>query len=277
MALSITREQAVSAVENKYRRGLLRDVFLGRAGSEEFVREHVVGLRLGLRGPMVVVVAQLDPRRGNTVEDQRQWQQRFANAWRQVTVPWTGIPVADFGSRSSRCSRGGPDGAATLVRRLVRAVAGDKGGGRRPLGRRRTRVAARGRRAVDATPRPGGGRGGPPGRGDGTTTWFDTLGLHRLIAMVPGRRERLLCLRPRRPRSSSPTRPEAATLPRETLQVLLNTNFNVAEAARLQFFQTTTPCATGWPAGAAARSVASDQNLPAGRGGGAEGARVVRR
>ena len=71
--------------------------------SEEFVREHVVGFGWELSGPMIVVVAQIDPappyQPVTSIEDQRGWQERFANAWRQVAAAVDkSIPIADFGS-----------------------------------------------------------------------------------------------------------------------------------------------------------------------------------
>ena len=70
--------------------------------------------------------------------------------------------------------------------------------------------------------------------GPASTTFFDQLGLHRLIALIPdGRELRAFTRDVLGPLAESTT--EAADL-RETLQVLLDTNFNVAEAARLQFF-----------------------------------------
>jgi purine catabolism regulator len=70
--------------------------------------------------------------------------------------------------------------------------------------------------------------------GGGTTTFFDQLGLHRLIALVPDTDELRAFTRDALGSLAEQT-PEAADL-RETLQVLLDTNFNVAEAARAQFF-----------------------------------------
>ena len=71
-------------------------------------------------------------------------------------------------------------------------------------------------------------------RGSGSTTWFDQLGLHRLLALVPDQAElsayAVDVLGPLADKSA-----EAAEL-RETLRILLDTNFNVAEAARAQFF-----------------------------------------
>ncbi|MGZ4455950.1 MAG: PucR family transcriptional regulator, partial [Nocardioides sp.] len=70
--------------------------------------------------------------------------------------------------------------------------------------------------------------------GPASITFFDQLGLHRLIALIPDGTELRAFTRDVLGSLSEAT-PEAADL-RETLQVLLDTNFNVAEAARLQFF-----------------------------------------
>jgi len=265
VALSITRDEAVSAVENKYRGDFLRDIFLGRAGSEEFVREHVVGFGWDLDGQRMVLVAQIDPLPANQsagVEEQRMWQERFANAWRQVagTIDKS-IPVADFGSEVvAVLPMRDPEGAAALVRRMVQAVAGDKGGGRRPfsagIGRAAVGVPAlpesyaQARRSVEV---------GRRVRGGSATTWFDELGLHRLIAMVPDNRELRAFAYDVLGELAHQT-DEAATL-RETLQVLLNTNFNVAEAARLQFFHYNTMRYRVAKLERLLGPIASDQNL----------------
>ena len=69
---------------------------------------------------------------------------------------------------------------------MVAAVAGDRGGGRRPFSVGVSRVArslaelpdayAQARRTVQV---------GRRIHGDGSTTFFDQLGVHRLIALVP--------------------------------------------------------------------------------------------
>ena len=79
-----------------------------------------------------------------------------------------------------------PRAISSVVRRVVTAVAGDKGGGRRPFSVGVSRVAhsleelpdayAHARRAVEVGRRVHGG---------GSTTFFDQLGLHRLIALIP--------------------------------------------------------------------------------------------
>lgn len=244
-ALVMTREQAVAAVENKYQGDFLRDVFLRRAGGEEYVAEHAGTFGWDLRRPVVVVVAEIDPPRPDeppvSRATRRQWQERFAAAWRQVgrgVDP--GIPCADFSSEVVSLLpvdvvAEEPVAGTDVVRRMVTAVAGDKGGGRRPFSVGVSRVAAglddlpdayaQARRAVEVGRRVHGG---------GSTTFFDQLGLHRLIALIPDDRELAAFTRDVLGPLAKPTT-EAADL-RETLQVLLDTNFNVAEAARVQFF-----------------------------------------
>lgn len=246
-ALLVTRLDAVAEVEHKYAGDFLRDVFLGRAGDEQFVSEHAASLGWRLAGPTVVLVAEIDPAAGGDAAvdrgEWRRWQQRFAAAWRQVLRGLdAGVPVVDLSHEVVVLVPLAEPGAASellpgedVVRRVVAAVAGDKGGGRRPFSVGVSRPApglgdlpaayAQARRAVDV---------GRRVRGGGSTTFFDQLGLHRLIAMVPDTAElRAFADDVLGPLAGDTT--EAVDL-RETLQVLLDTNFNVAEAARTQFF-----------------------------------------
>ncbi len=239
-ALLITREQAVSAVENKYRGDFLRDVFLHRAGGEAYVAEHAQAFGWDLDRPVVIVVAELDPDavEGAAPSPQRRiWQDRFALAWRQVSERIDReIASVDFSSEVVTLLPVAPaSDLETLVRQAVEAVRGDRGGGRLSFSAGVSRVASgllelpeayqQARRAVEV---------GRRVRGIGSTTYFDQLGLHRLLALVPDPAELASyasdVLGPLAERT-----PEAADL-RETLQVLLDTNFNVAEAARAQFF-----------------------------------------
>ncbi len=257
-ALLITREEAVTAVENKYQGDFLRDLLMrratGLANDQAYVAEHAATFGWDLARPVVVVAAELDP----AAEDEpvlgsqrRLWQERFSAAWRQVsTTLGAGIPSVDFSSEvvtllplvEAGDAPGHGQGVDPVpghgvVRRAVTAVAGDKGGGRRSFSVGVSRVArtldelpgayAQARRAVEVGRRVHGG---------GSTTFFDQLGLHRLIALIPEEESGELrsfvrdVLGPLSDQTA-----EAADL-RETLQVLLDTNFNVAEAARLQFF-----------------------------------------
>ncbi|MCH1865929.1 CdaR family transcriptional regulator [Nocardioides sp. CFH 31398] len=242
-ALLITREAAVTAVENKYQGDFLRDLLMRRAPDPAYVAEHAEGFGWDLRRPVVVVSAQLDrPDDDAPVSSarRRQWQERFAAAWRQVGAELgDGIPSVDFSSEvvtllpASADEEGLP--GESLVHRAVTAVRGDRGGGRRPFSVGVSRVAGtvddlpeaylQARRAVEV---------GRRVQGIGALAFFDRLGLHRLIALVPEQRELESfvadVLGPLAERTE-----EAADL-RETLQVLIDTNFNVAEAARKQFF-----------------------------------------
>ena len=121
------------------------------------------------------------------------------------------------------------------VDRVVAAVRGDRGGGRRPFSVGVSRLVdsledlpdayLQARRAAEAGRRVSGGGG---------TTWFDDLGLHRLIALVPDFAEVRAFAHDVLGDLAGDTE-EAADL-RTTLQILLDTNLNVAEAARQQFF-----------------------------------------
>ncbi|MFC5178354.1 PucR family transcriptional regulator [Nocardioides taihuensis] len=241
-ALLITREEAVTAVENKYRGDFLRDVFLGRAGDPAYVEAHARTFGWDLRRPVVVVAAELDPdEQGETSPEARRWQERFAAAWRQVTARLHAeVPTVDFSSQVVALlpvpDEEGPGVTGEkVVHEVVTEVAGDKGGGRRPfsvgVSRRVTSLEempdafAQACRAVQV---------GRRVRGGASTTFFDQLGVHRLIALVPDAGELRAFVRDvLGPLAEDTT--EARDL-RETLRILLDTNFNVAEAARLQFF-----------------------------------------
>jgi purine catabolism regulator len=244
-ALLITRQEAITAVENKYQGDFLRDILLRRAVGEDYVTEHVETFGWDLRLPLVVVAAEIDPTSPDEPtparETRRHWQERFAAAWRQVCAGLgPGIPTVDFSSEVVTLlpvADGDlePVAGHDIVGRAVAAVAGDRGGGRRSFSVGVSRLAhtlddlpeayAQARRAAEVGRRMSGGGG---------TTYFDQLGLHRLIALVPDTDELRAFTRDALGSLADET-PEAADL-RETLQVLIDTNFNVAEAARAQFF-----------------------------------------
>jgi PucR family transcriptional regulator, purine catabolism regulatory protein len=243
-ALLVTRVEAITAVENKYRGDFLRDVFLGRAGEEDYVAEHAQAFGWQLDRPVMVVVAVLDPdtiaAMGSSAEDRRAWNDRFAHAWRQVAANVDPTIASVAFSREVVTlvpidPGASPASAHAAVDRITEAVRGDRGGGRIAFSAGVSRVAhdltelpeayRQAQRAVEIGRRVNGG---------GSVTRFDQLGLHRLLALVPDGAELTSfaadVLGPLAERT-----PEAADL-RETLQVLLDTNFNVAEAARAQFF-----------------------------------------
>lgn len=241
-ALLITREQAVNAVEGKYRGDFLRDVFQSRAGSAQYVAEHASGLGWDLDRPVVVVVAQLDPiESGESPASgriRRGWQDRFAAAWRQVVGGRDrSVPVADFSAEVVALlpvDEAGEDSVA-IVRSTLAAVRGDSGGGRRSFSAGISRVVtsieglpegyAHARKAVEV---------GRKMMGRGSTTFFDDLGVRRLLSLIDDNDELNDFAREVLGELADDTS-TAADL-RGTLQVLLDTNLNVAEAARLQHF-----------------------------------------
>ena len=247
-ALLVTRQQAVSAVESKYRGDFLRDVFVGRAGDPHYVVEHAAALGWNLDRPALVVAAELDPPDADEAVSsrvRRSWQERFFAAWRQVTEAYdktvptvefsaevvTLLPVPEEGDDPARAYA---DARATLAK-LVTEVSGDKGGGRRPFSVGVSRVVssigelpdgyAQARRATEVGRRMHGG---------GSTTHFDQLGIHRLIALIPDDEE-LRAFAVEVLGELADDTDDAQDL-RTTLQVLLDTNLNVAEAARAQYF-----------------------------------------
>ncbi len=249
-ALLVTRRQAVNAVESKYRGDFLRDVFLGRAGDEDYVIEHAATLGWELARPMHVVSAEIDPLAPEeppvSGRLRRSWQERFSAAWQQVCESMDRtVPTVDFSAEVVTLLpvpdrfRDDPDDAhATMeetVRQIVTAVAGDRGGGRRPFSVGVSRLVTslaqlpdaymQARRATEVGRRIKGGS---------STTWFDQLGVHRLIALVPDAAELRAFARDVLGELAEDT--DAAADLRRTLQILLDTNLNVAEAARLQFF-----------------------------------------
>ena len=249
-ALLITRQQAVSAVEGKYRGDFLRDVFSGRAGNAEYVLEYATGLGWNVQLPGVVICAELDPPKeaDSPLPSRigRTWQVRFFDAWRQVIRSYDrAVPTADFSAEIVTLLpvpeefRESPDKAQDAIRKtlagLVTAVAGDKGGGRRPFSVGASRVVwslddlpnayAQARRATEIGRRVGG---------NGSTTHFDDLGVHRLIGLVTDKDELTAFARDVLGELFNDTT-EARELC-TTLQVLLDSNLNVAEASRIQFF-----------------------------------------
>ena len=242
-ALAITKDQAVSAVESKYRAEFLRDALAGRAGSPADAA-HAASLGWDIDRPMVVVVAETDEdddRTTRDAEEVRFLQQRFARAWthaiavrdprrpvmgfsREVValfgVPGDGRHRPDHAVRRARWSGSSvatgaavdaPSRPASRARRVRRRpAAGLRGGSLR--GQRRTPAARRLRR--------------------------DPL---RRTRRLPAPRADPRQCRPAsvRPRSRSARchrrLAEYAGL-RQTLSILIDTNMNVAETARQLFF-----------------------------------------
>jgi PucR family transcriptional regulator, purine catabolism regulatory protein len=244
-ALAVTKQLAVRAVESKYQGDFLRDVLTGQV-SPELALTHAASLGWEIDRPVVVVVAELDPAPGEPLTESlvaRPAVERFAAAWQTVVRPRDPhAPVVGF-HREVVAVLGVPASGDVdrYVRDLVRDVSGDGGGGRRSFGTGVSRIAAspagiptgyeQARTAV---------RVGRRMHGSGAVAHFDGLGVFRLLTLVEDTAELRafaeetlgeLALTDGTGHESG----EVADL-RRTLEVLLETNLNVAETARLLHF-----------------------------------------
>ena len=243
-ALAITKEQAVSAVESKYRAEFLRDALAGRAGTPEEAVAHAQSLGWDIDRPMVVVVAETDEddeRTTRSADEVRSLQHRFARAWThamQVRDPQA--PVMGF-SQEVVALFGVADPADTeqvmrIVADVARVVRGDGGGGRRNfstgVSRPISSVAELPSAYDEALSAVSVGR---QMHGDGALTHFDGLGIFRLLALIPDSAHLRRFVEESLGELATDDSPENADL-RQTLSILIDTNMNVAETARLLFF-----------------------------------------
>ena len=243
-ALAITKDQAVAAVESKYRAEFLRDALSGRAGARDEAIAHASSLGWDIDRPMVVVVAETDEDDEQTTrsaEEVRFLQQRFAKAWTHaVGVRDPKAAVMGF-SREVVALVGIPPEAETdrvmrSVGELVRVVRGDGGGGRRSfsagVSRPITSVTELPRAYEEALNAVAVGR---QMHGDGSLTHVDGLGIYRLLALIPDSAQLRRFVDDALGELATDNAPENADL-RQTLSILIDTNMNVAETARLLFF-----------------------------------------
>jgi purine catabolism regulator len=239
-ALAVTRELAVASVEEKYRGDFLRDVLVGRAGQPDAVLAHCAALGWDLERPMAVLVAELDvPLDAAPPLDiaTRPLQDRFAAAWQLVVRDIDPTAAVAGFHQEVVCVVGAPDPQtlAGTVRTLVGRVAGDRGGGRQPFSTGVSRpvtglaqlpvALAQARRSVVV---------GRQMHGVGGVAHFDELGVYRLISQVSDPAE----LRRYVAETLGPLAGDGEEITdlRRTLEVLLETNLNVAETARRLHF-----------------------------------------
>lgn len=244
VALAVTKQRAVAAVESKFRGDFLREVLNGVAGSTEEILSHSDQLEWDMGGPMVVVVAELDPAPGSPAPEPgaaRMYQERFSAAWEQVVrrqhrrAPVVGFTHEVVVLLPLPPEQADPAGAVAAVAELQKSVAGDRGGGRLSFSIGVSRVIdnvadlphayEQARRAVLV---------GRRMSGDGAVAHFDSLGVHRLLSLVPDSAE-LQAFAGEVLAALAEDTEEAADL-RQTLQQLLDTNCNVAETARALHF-----------------------------------------
>ena len=264
-ALAVVKQLAVAAVEDKYRADFLRDLLTGRLEDPQSAAAHAATLGWDIdpaRGApatsaatssatgagnkidsrpryLVVLVAELDPGQSVLPASQhalRPARERFAAAWQTVVAARDRTnPVAGFNQEVVVVLKTGDD-ADPQVRSLIAEVSGTGGGGRRTfstgVSRRVATVAdlpaayEEARRAV---------RMGRRLNGPGSVAHFDALGVYRLLSLVPDPDELRDFARQTLKGLAADGDPDAEDL-RTTLEVLLDTNLNVAEAARRLHF-----------------------------------------
>ena len=243
-ALAITKEQAVSAVESKYRAEFLRDALAGRAGTPPEAVAHAAALGWDIDRRLVVVVAETDEddtRTTRAPDEVSSLQQRFARAWAQaVAVRDPTAPVMGF-SQEVVALFAVPEGADqdTVMRgvgEVVRVVSGDGGGGRRTFSTGVSRPVA----SPDELPRAydealSAVSVGRQLHGPSAITHFDGLGVFRLLALIPDSADLRRFVEEALGELATDDTAENADL-RNTLGILIDTNLNVAETARRLFF-----------------------------------------
>ncbi len=241
-ALAITKQQAVTAVESKYQADFLRDVLLGRAGGPERTVPHARGLGWELDRRLAVLTVERDIPPGTSDpasadpagEMLRVQLERLTAAWASaVRRRDPGAAVVGFTTEVVAVLSVPENGdAERLARELATSVAAESrvsfsvgvsrvvdGAGRLPAAYEESRRALAVGRQV---------------QGAGAVASFDRLGVHRLLSLVPDPAELRSFERETLGELADDTA-EAADL-RHTLQVLLDTNLNVAQAARALHF-----------------------------------------
>jgi len=225
-ALVITKQEAVTAVESKYRADFLRDVLIGRGGPR--VPERARAFGWDLERPVTVVVAEMDPD-----GEERSAQDRLLSAWVSAVRRHDARgAVAGFSHEVVAIVGAGVD--VTRLTRDAQNAFGDCASASFSTGM--SRVA----HGVDALPDAYGqalkaARVGRQLHGPGAIAHFDQLGVYRLLSLVNDTAELHAFVAETLGPLASDDDPENVDL-RRTLQVLLETNLNVAETARRLHF-----------------------------------------
>ncbi|MGW5683678.1 PucR family transcriptional regulator [Nonomuraea sp. NPDC003754] len=228
-ALVITRQDAVNAVESKYRADFLRDVLTGRAGSAERIANRSRAFGWDLERPVTVLVAELDPE-----GDERTAQDRLVTSWTSAMrrhdpngavagFSHEVVAVVDAAVDSARVARD----AATSFADAISAGTFSTGTSRTCPGADSLPEAYS--QALKAA------RVGRQLHGPGAIAHFDQLGVYRLLSLVNDTAELHAFVRETLGALATDDDSDNADL-RRTLQVLLETNLNVAETARRLHF-----------------------------------------
>jgi purine catabolism regulator len=251
-ALAVTRQLAVRAMEGKYRADFLRDLITGEVGPVRAVT-HSASLGWDVDRPLVVVVAELDvpaderrcpaPPDGGSLPGParapipRPAPEGFAAVWQTVVRSRDPhAPVAGFTREVVAVLGAPPEGDVDrLVRDLVAEVSGD-GGVHRSFSTGVSRVAESPEQiAVAYEQARTAVRVGRRTQGPGTVAHFHALGVFRLLSLVEDQ-ARLRAFADEVLGELARTDDDEISDLRHTLQVLLERNLNVAEAARALHF-----------------------------------------
>ncbi|HSK23608.1 MAG TPA: PucR family transcriptional regulator ligand-binding domain-containing protein [Egicoccus sp.] len=250
-ALVLTQRMELRAVESKYQSDLVHDLLRGVEDPQDVLgRAAAFGWRLERR--LIAIVLRLDGRPADEPAGGRARPSLAASVRAAVLERDPHAAVVDFGSEVVALTAafepplGGsdPDGrpaARTFVDDLLQRAArvtgvGVSGGLSRPADgvREVARAYEQASRAVTL----GREIGPPPGahhaEGEGSVTHFDDLGAFRLLALIEDRRE-LQAFAAETLGELADDTPAAADL-RQTLQALIDSGGNVAEAARRLHF-----------------------------------------
>jgi purine catabolism regulator len=261
-ALVITKQQAVAAVESKYRADFLRDILGGRAGGDDRIIAHCAGFAWDLDRSVAVVVAELDPdtRHTGPIEvrpgrgeraaaearpddgrvrggDLRQAQDRLSAAWTAaVRRRDPGAAVASFAHEVVAVVGMSTDGDLAGLVKDATAVFAEHSGRRRTFSTGVSRMVDRPTALPEAYEQAAKAvRVGRQLHGMGALAHFDQLGVYRLLSLVADAAELHAFVHETLGDLAGDDDPEAVDL-RRTLQVLLETNLNVAETARRLHF-----------------------------------------
>lgn len=238
-ALVLTREQAITAVESKYRTDFVLEVLRGHIASTDRVLSHAESLGWDLSRPINVAVAEVDSESDQTdPENKRAMQSLFADAWTKV-VSQDDPAAAVVGSGDQVILLLGAADTEEITARLrsfIADVRGYGGGGRRQFSVGISKpapdvsgLAAAYQEAMRALE-----VGRQLERGQGLSH-YDSLGVYRLLLQVTKKEELRSFAREVLGPLAGDDKEEYEGL-RITLQALLDHNLNVAETARSLFF-----------------------------------------
>ncbi|MBD3144800.1 PucR family transcriptional regulator [Microbispora bryophytorum] len=222
-ALVITKQEAVTAVESKYRADFLRDVLTGRGGLR--VAERAQAFGWDVERPVSVLVAEIDPD-----AEERPLQDRMLAAWQAAVRKHDPRGAVAGFSHEVVAIVGAAADPAKVARDALAAVSDGT------FSTGLSRVAS----GVDALPGAYGqalkaARVGRQLHGAGAVAHFDELGVYRLLSLVNDTDELHAFVRETLGPLAGDDDAENADL-RRTLQALLETNLNVAETARRLHF-----------------------------------------